>query len=106
MRRKFIAPLMILAMAAVGLTGNTAHAQTHPKKKTAKAAFKAPTAADIEQGKGLLAKSDCLACHKVDMKIVGPAYKEVAAKYPPTEANYKLLTQKIIKGGGGVWASR
>lgn len=63
----------------------------------------APSKADIEKGKALIGKSDCLACHKVDQKLVGPAYQDVAKKYKPTKANIDLLAGKIVKGGAGVW---
>jgi cytochrome c len=49
-----------------------------------------------------LAKSkNCLACHAVDKKLVGPSFKDIASKYKSTDAAY--LTQKIKKGGSGVW---
>ena len=54
-------------------------------------------------GEELIKKSDCLTCHKVDVKLLGPAYQEVAAKYPATEENIELLAGKIIKGGAGNW---
>lgn len=51
-----------------------------------------------------LAKSkNCLACHTVDKKVVGPAYKEVAAKYKGDKGAVDKLAAKIIKGGSGVW---
>ena len=56
-----------------------------------------------EKGKQLISKSDCLACHKVDQKLVGPAYTEVAQKYDDTDANLNYLAGKIISGGSGVW---
>jgi cytochrome c len=56
-------------------------------------------------GEALLKKSDCLACHNVSQKIVGPAYKNVAAKYAATEENIELLADKIINGGSGVWGA-
>jgi cytochrome c len=62
-----------------------------------------PAGADFSKGKNLIAKSDCLACHKDDAKLVGPAYVDVAKKYEPTDANISQLAQKIIKGGAGVW---
>ncbi len=43
----------------------------------------------------------CLACHAVDKKVVGPAYKEVAKKY--TAKDEAMLAEKVIKGGKGVW---
>jgi cytochrome c len=47
--------------------------------------------------------SDCTACHQVERKLIGPSYADVAAKYPNTEENVGLLTQKVIGGGIGVW---
>jgi cytochrome c len=46
-----------------------------------------------------------LTCHKVSEKNIGPAYKDVAAKYENTEENVKMLAGKIIKGGQGVWGA-
>jgi len=39
----------------------------------------------------------------MDVKLVGPAYYDVAKKYPPTEASYEMLANKVINGGSGVW---
>lgn len=51
----------------------------------------------------LAQKKNCMACHAVDKKLVGPSYKEVAAKYAgQADAGAKLAT-KIQKGGVGVW---
>jgi cytochrome c len=46
---------------------------------------------------------NCLACHAVDHKVVGPAYKDVAAKYAGDKGAVDKLAQKIMKGGSGVW---
>ncbi|AZB32378.1 MULTISPECIES: c-type cytochrome [Chryseobacterium] len=54
-----------------------------------------------DEGKALVEGADCLSCHKVDSKLVGPAYQDVAAKY--TEADIDHLAQKVIDGGKGVW---
>src|SRR5262245_28563646 len=51
----------------------------------------------------LLAKYNCQACHAVDKKLVGPAYKEVAAKYAGDKAAPAKLQQKVKAGGTGVW---
>ena len=56
---------------------------------------------NFEEGKALIAGSDCLTCHKEDAKLVGPSYQEIAAKY--TEADIDMLADKIINGGSGVW---
>jgi len=51
-----------------------------------------------------LAKSkNCLACHSVDKKLVGPAYKDVAAKYKGDAGAAARLAEKVQKGGSGVW---
>jgi len=51
-----------------------------------------------------LAKSkNCMACHAVDKKLVGPAYKEVAAKYAGQPDAVATLATKVQKGGVGVW---
>jgi len=51
----------------------------------------------------LAAKKNCLACHQIDKKLVGPAYKDVAAKYAGDKTAADRLAQKIMKGGSGVW---
>jgi cytochrome c len=51
----------------------------------------------------LAQKKNCLACHQVDKKLVGPAYKEVAAKYAGQKDAAAKLAEKIQKGGTGVW---
>ncbi len=51
----------------------------------------------------LAKEKNCLACHAVDSKLVGPAYKEVAAKYKGDKSAEAKLATKIQKGGSGVW---
>jgi cytochrome c len=51
----------------------------------------------------LAKEKNCLACHAVDNKLVGPGYKEVAAKYKGDKSAEDKLAQKIMKGGSGVW---
>jgi len=48
-------------------------------------------------------KYGCLACHKVDQKLIGPAYKDVAAKYRGDKGAEARLVEKVKKGGVGVW---
>ena len=64
----------------------------------------APAAdADVEKGLQLVATSDCLGCHKIEERLTGPSYREVAAKYPNNDAVVDSLSEKIIKGGAGNW---
>jgi len=70
-----------------------------------KSAVPQPANSAINQGKALLPKYDCLACHKLNQKLVGPSYTDVAHKYPNTPANIALLIKKIISGGSGKWGT-
>ena len=60
---------------------------------------------DYTKGLALIAGSDCLTCHKVAEKNIGPAYQDVAAKYENTDDNIEMLAGKIIKGGSGNWGA-
>ncbi|MBI3525685.1 MAG: c-type cytochrome [Betaproteobacteria bacterium] len=62
--------------------------------------FSAPAFADEE---AIAAKAGCLACHTRDKRVVGPAYKEVAAKYKGQADAAAKLADKVRKGGQGVW---
>ena len=55
-----------------------------------------------DAAKALAQKSGCLMCHSVDAKVVGPAFKDVAAKYKVKAAESKLIA-KVKAGGSGVW---
>jgi cytochrome c len=62
----------------------------------------ADAAADAIQGVKD-SKADCLACHAIDKKLVGPAWKDVSAKYKGVAGAEETLTAKVIKGGKGNW---
>ena len=51
----------------------------------------------------LAQKSGCMACHQIDQKLVGPAYKDVAKKFAGQPNAVEELTQKVINGSQGVW---
>lgn len=53
----------------------------------------------------LAQKKNCMACHAIDKKLIGPAYKDVAAKYAGEADAVPKLTQKVMKGGSGVWGA-
>lgn len=60
----------------------------------------APALAD----EALAKKKNCLACHAVDKKVVGPGYKDIAAKYAGQNVVAKLAA-KVMKGGSGAWGA-
>lgn len=74
--------IVLLGLAALGLVG-PAQAQ-----------------ANVEAA---MNKAGCLACHTKDKKLVGPAYKDVAAKYKGQAEVVAKLSEKVRKGGQGVW---
>jgi len=62
-------------------------------------------AAPAMASKELAQAKNCLACHAVDNKVVGPAFKDVAAKYAGNQAAAATLAAKVMAGGGGVWGA-
>lgn len=58
-----------------------------------------PAMADLQ----LATAKNCMACHAVDKKLVGPSYKDVAAKYDGQKDAVEKLSLKVMKGGSGVW---
>jgi cytochrome c len=71
----------------------------------AAAALMVSVPAFASQDQDLAQKNGCLACHSVDKKIVGPAYKDVAKKYAHDKGAAARLFAKVKKGGSGVWGS-
>lgn len=59
----------------------------------------APALADL----ALATSKNCMSCHQVERKVLGPAFKDIAAKYRGNAAAGDLLADKIRKGGSGVW---
>lgn len=63
----------------------------------------AAQAADAKAAEELAKKNACTACHALDKKMVGPGYKDVAAKYRGQKDAEAKLIEKVKKGGKGVW---
>ena len=59
----------------------------------------APAMANLDLAK----KSNCMACHQVDKKLVGPSYQDIAKKYAGDKTAEAKLADKVKKGGSGVW---
>ncbi len=88
--RKIRTATLAIAGAALGLLSLTSPAAAATSDATATQ---------------LLTKYNCQACHTVDKKLVGPAYKEVAAKYAGDASASAKLEQKVKNGGTGVWGA-
>lgn len=59
----------------------------------------APAFADL----ALATSKNCMSCHAVERKVLGPSFKDVAAKYKDDKGAVDTLAAKIMKGGSGVW---
>jgi cytochrome c len=82
--------------------------ERYPEGKTMKSlalAFALMTSATAPAlaSQDLAQKKNCLSCHAVNVKRVGPAYKDVAAKYADAKDAVAVLSAKVIKGGSGSW---
>lgn len=103
--KKYSVALAFLVIAAACGGGNEKKDEKAAAPAAAPAASTASSNPDYQKGLELVAKNDCLTCHKVSEKLTGPAYKDVAAKYESNDANISMLASKIIKGGSGVWGT-
>lgn len=59
----------------------------------------------VKRGKVLISYSDCAECHKPDLRSKGPAFQDIAKRYPTNQVYINLLARKIISGGSGSWGS-
>jgi len=104
--KKFLALLpLIILLAACGGNSNesTSSTATDSSSTTQAAANDISANPDYQKGLALVAKSNCLTCHKVEEKLIGPAYKDVANKYAGNDTAVTHLAHKVIAGGKGVW---
>lgn len=103
MKKIVITSTIFITLIACGGAGTENKEQTKeaPKQEASTSVSDNP---DYEKGLELIAKSDCLTCHKVEEKNIGPAYRDVANKYENTPGNVTMLAEKIVKGGKGVWS--
>lgn len=62
-------------------------------------------AADEAEALAIAKKSNCLGCHSLDKKLVGPAWNDIGKKYAGDAGAEAKLVEKIKKGGGGVWGA-
>ncbi|MBL8421213.1 MAG: c-type cytochrome [Dechloromonas sp.] len=60
-------------------------------------------AGQVQADEALAKSKNCLACHAIDKKLVGPSYKDIAAKYKGDAKAQAMLAEKIKAGGKGVW---
>lgn len=99
MKKYLIAAAVAVIVAACGTTDEV----KNTAQETKPAANDLSNNPDYQKGLALIAGSDCLTCHSVNDKLIGPSYSSIADKYENNAENITQLAKKIIKGGQGVW---
>lgn len=101
--------LLILGCVALAIAscGNPDSKQTESTSTTASAdtaaTVSAQTPGEMLPGEKLVASADCVGCHNRTQKVVGPAYVDIAAKYPSNAENIDKLAGVVIAGSKGTW---
>jgi cytochrome c len=105
--KKYLSTFSLLVLLAS--CGDNANENATSANKDTTAAEKPAASNDIsanpdyQNGLAKISQSDCLSCHKVSEKLIGPPYQDVANKYAGSDTAVNYLVGKIIKGGKGVW---
>ena len=104
--KKYIATLAIVGfLAACGGNASDANKDSSASAQASAGSTDISQNPDYQKGLALIGNSDCLTCHKVSEKLVGPAYAEVADKYAGSDTAVTYLAHKVILGGKGNWES-
>ena len=103
--KKFFLPILSFSLLIACNSGGSKEEKQTDKKETSTEVADISANPDYQKGLGILAKNDCLTCHKVDEMLTGPAYRDVANKYAGVDTAVSYLAKKIISGGSGVWGS-
>ena len=109
--KKFLLPLAFFGILVACNSGSDSAAEsTTTSTDTVATAPETPVTTDFtsdpnyQKGLEIEAKSDCATCHKLNEKLVGPSFKEIANKYAGADAaKIDSLAGKVINGGSGVW---
>jgi cytochrome c len=101
MKRIFISAMVISFFVACG-GGGSKDEKKEDKKETSNDITENP---DYQKGVAIVAKNDCLTCHRVDEMLTGPSFRDVANKYAGSDTAVAYLASKIISGGNGVWGN-
>lgn len=97
---KKIITILLISTGMVACNSSDDNAKATEPVKNINSAMDNP---DYDAGLNLVAKSDCFTCHKLREPLVGPAYGDIAKKYPNTAETINLLSDRIIKGSQGIW---
>jgi cytochrome c len=98
--------ILLVGFIACQSSADKTNVDTTPSTITTTNTTKSKKDPVYTKGLALVGKSDCLTCHKIDDKLIGPSYKEIANKYAgaPNDA-ITALARTIIQGGSGNWGN-
>lgn len=103
MMKKFILSLFLITVL-IACVGKSKEGKN--ESGTDESAITASNDPVYQKGLELVARNNCLNCHKVDDVFTGPSYRQIAKRYKgASAAEVAELAQKIIKGGNGMWGS-
>ncbi len=77
----------------------------YPVKKLAGDIDVVPTAEELDKGKVLMSYSDCFTCHKEADRKRGPAFQDIAARYPMNSTYIRVLAKRVVLGTKGSWGN-
>ena len=92
-----------LAIASCGNPDSKQAESTSSTSADTSATVSAQTPGEMLPGEKLIATADCVGCHNRTQKVVGPAYVDIAAKYPSNAENIDKLAGVVIAGSQGTW---
>lgn len=106
--KKYLAVLALAGVLAAcgGGSGSSSSADTSKGSSSTTSTTSDPSSdPNYAKGLALVSSNDCLTCHDIAAKKIGPAYVDVANKYAGVDTAENYLANKIINGGSGVWGS-
>lgn len=104
MKKYFVTAALLAVIAACNNSGSeSGTSDSSSTEAPAASSNDLSSNPDYQKGLALVASNDCLTCHKVDEKVTGPAYRDVANKFENTPENVSMLAQKVINGSVGDW---
>jgi len=92
-----------LALASCGNPDSSSKTEAAATTADTSATVSAQTPAKMLPGEKLVATADCVGCHNKTQKVIGPAYVDIAAKYPANDENIDHLADVVIQGSKGTW---
>ncbi len=102
--KKILLSLTIISLIAACGGGDAEKKADTPAAATAESSNDLSSNPVYQKGLEITGKYQCPTCHKIDEKLTGPGYREVAEKYAGAdEATINQLAKKVIEGGSGVW---